>query len=438
MPLNLATIYSTLGNPNSLVPLGIKDVSNSLGITACSYVTGKEEGQDRFIDEFGTQALWLFGIPLFKKIFNLTAFKAFNLDSTVDARILKDKDVFEKIKQNAPTEEIKQKLKDVEKHQKLFKNLVATKFVVATALTVASYIGLTKIKQNYTEKKIRENLIKEHEKKQQLIDQKNQQNEKKVEKSKAPNFKGFGAVVEEFAFSPVKNMYILDGFITGERLRDSRSAQELAGYAIKEGSYLFFMYYAGRKIQEWMEQAAKKNHNKSITLDSRVIEDLRLQKRFENGSIQKSLEEFKKVENNKAELYDFIINNPNNYIVRACKKSDIIARYDNTAKIDTRKYIDLDEVKNTAKDIEELYSQYKSALNKGETSEQFFNGSKSMKGLKQLKRIAVLKNIGTGILALGVVTPLIMLLKRLTDDAGKEFQTKKDIKEKLINEGVIS
>ena len=39
-----------------------------------------------------------------------------------------------------------------------------------------------------------------------------------------------------------QNMWILDGFITGERLKDSRSPQEFVGYGIKEASTLFFMY----------------------------------------------------------------------------------------------------------------------------------------------------------------------------------------------------
>ena len=46
-------------------------------------------------------------------------------------------------------------------------------------------------------------------------------------------------------------------------------------------------------------------------------------------------------------------------------------------------------------------------------------------------------NIGSCILALGVITPSIMLLKRMTDKSGPEFQTKKEIKEQLIKEGVI-
>ena len=79
-------------------------------------------------------------------------------------------------------------------------------------------------------------LIKEYNQKQ------HQNNKTSASTGENPSFKGIGEVVKNFAFSPVKNMWILDGAITGERLADSRSPQEFMGYSIKEGLYLFFMY----------------------------------------------------------------------------------------------------------------------------------------------------------------------------------------------------
>ena len=71
-------------------------------------------------------------------------------------------------------------------------------------------------------------------------------------------------------------------------------------------------------------------------------------------------------------------------------------------------------------------------MGKGETSELFF------KSLKKLKRGSVLANIGISALALGVVTPAVMLGKRLISKDDTEFQTKKDIREQLKNEGIIA
>ena len=421
--VNVAKIYSTLGNPNSLIPLAVKDISATAGMTAGSFVTGKEEGQDRFIDEMGTELIWLLGIPGFKWLFDNTVFKALGYDAKFDARNLKDEKVFEKIKQYAPTEDIQKNIEKIGKNQKTFKNAAKAKFFVSTGLAIASYIGLTKFKQNFTEKKIRENLIAEYNASLNKEDNKS---------TSSPTFKGAGSVIESFAFSPVKNMWILDGAITGERLKDSRSPQEFVGYAIKEMSTLFFMYYAGGKIQELLEKNATQKHNKSISLDARVLEGEMLKNAFKDGSVEKHLNELKKECSNNVEMFDFIHKNPENIVVKTAKKSDIVKMYKKTDKIDTRKFIDYEEFKNVGDKIEELYKQYKDALKKGETTEKFFEG------VKKLKRKSIIMNIGTCILALGIVTPAIMLTKRFLGKDDQEFQTKKEIREKLIAEGVIA
>ena len=463
--VNVAAIFSTLGNPNSLIPLAVKDVSSTAAITGSSFLTGKEEGQDRLIDEVGTQIIWLLGIPAFKWLFDKTIFKAYGLDSKFDVRNLKDKDVFEKIKEYAPSEEIQKSLEKIGNKQGLFKNVALYKFFFATGATIASYIGLTRAKQTYTENKIKKNLIAEYNAqkakqnntytenkiKQNLINEFNKTKsleDKNTPTSKQENlsFKGIGEIVKNFAFSPVKNMWILDGAITGERLADSRSPQEFAGYGIKEGLYLFFMYYAGNKIQEALEKRADKKYKKSIGLDARVIEGGKLQKAFENGSIKDSLEAFAKIKEAKdADIYEFLHKNPENDVVKVAKDSDVISmlqkpkkwyqifnKPEYTDKIDTRKYIDLKDIKGVYEKIDTLYKQFLDATAKGETSDAFFNG------VKKLKRHSIITNIGTCIFALSIVTPAAMLAKRLLGKDNSEFQTKKEIREQLIKEGIIS
>jgi hypothetical protein len=240
-------------------------------------------------------------------------------------------------------------------------------------------------------------------------------------------------------------MWILDGAITGERLKDSRSPQELVGYGIKEAFTLCFMYYAGDKIQSYMENQANKKHNKSIGLDARVLEGDVLRKSFEDGSVQKSLEEFKAANTSKADLYEFIHNNPENIVVKTAKESDVIGccetpvkkwgvtyKYKKTDKIDVRKYFDSEGIESIHNKIETLYKQYQDAIAKGETSEKFFDM------VKRLKRGSILTNIGVCIAALGVLTPGVMLFKRLTANNDTEFHTKKVIREQLIKDGVIA
>ena len=436
--VNVAAIFSTLGNPNSLIPLAIKDTASSTGMTVGSFITGKEEGQDRFIDEVGTEILWLMGIPGFKWLFDKTVYKAAKIDSKFDVRNFKNKNILEKIQQYAPTEEIKKSVEKIAKNPNKTKNIALAKFFISTGLTIGTYIGLTKAKHKYTEKKIRDNILKEYNSKKAKEENQNKQ-------TGEVSFKGIGSFVKNFAFSPVKNMWLLDGAITTERLADSRSPQEFMGYAIKEASLLFFMYYMGGKIQKICEKFAKKKYNKSIGLDARVLEHESLQKAFKDGSIIKSLEEFDAVKSKgDTAIYEFLHKNPENQIVKVAKKSDLIKMYSepkkwyqifekaqNTDKIDTRRFIDLEDIKGVDNKLKVLYKQYKTALSNGETAEKFFAG------VKKLKRGSVMMNIASSIFALGVLTPMVMLAKRMSDNDNVEFETKKQIREQMIKEGVI-
>ena len=237
-------------------------------------------------------------------------------------------------------------------------------------------------------------------------------------------------------------MWIVDGAITTERLADSRSPQEFFGYAVKEGFSLCFLYYAGGKIQSLLENRALKKHNRSIALESTILENNYIKKIFSDGSVKDSFKMFDKIKsaslkNSKTqkdalELYDFLHNNPENAIVKTAKQAKIITSYKGTDKIDTRAYIDLEEIEKLKNSLEELYKQYTDSRKKGESTEEFF------KSLKKLKRSAVITNIGSCILALGVLAPAIMLVKRKLFDRDSEFQTKREIRDKLVKEGVIS
>jgi len=470
-----AKIYSILGNPKSLVPLAVKDGANCLGLTASSYVTGKkEEAQDRFIDETGTEAIWLGSIPLFKKGIDKTLFKYTKYDSKYDIRNLENPEIFNKTKKYAPTKAIAENIEKIGKNSKVFKSLNFIKVGAATILALASYNILTDLKQKYTEKKIEKRIRAElkqihHDKfeaSNNFVKNKNEQEHITFSSIKKHNKNvSFKGGLSDFILDPVKNMYVLDGGITGLRLAKSRDPQEFMGYAIKEGGFLFFMYYLGNKIQNHLIDKADKKHNKSIELDSRVLEDNNFKNLFKTGEIEKSLDEFptyieetapqkgivqkikdfidppkKSVERmaKDAELYEFIHKNPDNYVIKAAKKSDIIENYKvrkngilgyfqkkiDTGLIDTRKYIDMDVMRNTHKNIKKLYGQYK---NSGQDIDTFFDG------VRKLKRNSIKSNMASSIIALGVVLPGIMLAKRLLSN-DKEFATAKRIREKVENE----
>lgn len=446
--MSIAKIFSVLGNPQSLVPLAIKDSANITGMTAASAVTSKEEARDRFIDEVGTGAIWLGTIPLYKKVVDKTLFKVAGYDANYDVRNLKNNEVFEQTKKYAPTEEIKSKIEKIGKNQKVFKGLNAAKFVIATGAALATYNVLTDMKQKYTHNRIKSKLLKEEEEKSKALMAHNSAQTKKKDlnftnvsqvrshnnlQKGNPNFKGGFDVM----LDPVKNMMVFDAGITGERLGKSRSPQEFVGYAIKEGGFWAFMYFLGKKIQDHFENVADTKHNKNIGLDARVLENEKFKQSFADKSIEASLNSFDPELSDK-ELYEYLHKNPDNMVVDVAKQSDIIQTYkkpkkwyqiftkaEDTGKIDTRKYINLDDVRNTHKNMSKLYKQFNES---GETIDEFFNG------VRKLKRGSIIKNMGSTIFALGIVLPGIMLADRLLKPNNKEFAVEKHIKEQLKQE----
>ncbi len=458
--ITASKIYSTLGNNNSLVPLAVKDVANSLGITAGSYITGDAtEGKDRFIDEVGTQFIWLFGIPIYKKVLDWTIFKPFKYDPKVDPRIMHDKEVLKQAFRYAD-ESVRGNIKKAAQNQKIFKGLTFGKFAASTALTIFSYGALTKFRYKYTEQKIREeekakmaaaskangnnaksgttttstHLPPKFSQAFSAVHKDNQQaNTAKDDKQPAFTGKTPLQVLDHFMFSPTNNLMIVDGAITGERLVMSETKQDFFGYLIKEGSFWGFMYFAGQKIQNHLEKSAETKHNRNIGLDARVIESKELNEAMKTTKLAESLEEFGKVYGKSdAEIYKFLNTNPDNLIVQFAKKSDIIETFPEkkflgfvlkkSDRIDNRRYINISDVKSVYENLGKLKAQLGEYLteNTGNTVDNF------LKEVKKLKRASVLKNIGSCIGALGIIAPAIMVGFRFMSN-NKDFERKQRI-----------
>ena len=208
------------------------------------------------------------------------------------------------------------------------------------------------------------------------------------------------------------------------------------------------MYFASQKIQKVLENKAQKE-GKTISFDSRVIENPELKKSLANGDLQKALNDFATNKTN-AQIYEFLNTVPDNTVVKFAKQADIVKTLDktdgfwnklarkiglkgkleNADKIDTRAFIDMDELKNFVQKLQNLQNQYK---NSGENIDDF------SKKLVSLKRNAVLKGIGACILALGILTPTIMVtIRLLRNDKGFQVREKieRELAENKYNENV--
>lgn len=445
-------IISTFGDHTSLYPLAVKDCVNSLGMTAFSYdAGGKIEAKDRFIDEFGTQAIWLGGLPFFKWAFNKTAYKAAKLNPNIDMRLVADKDQFEvaskyakEFSKKLDDKNLINSLTDAGKQSKLFRNLFLSKFATATALTLGSFFTLVKVKQNFTkkqiekefwEKKAKEGFYKNDVAKSQAFKgfasaapaKSSEANGTK----KAQSFKGAANFMQSFMFDPVKNLFIVDAGITGERLASSRTKSEFVEYSIKEGSLLLFMYVAGRYVQKGIEKFSEKVFKKPIELHAEFLSSKELKEAIETGKINKDLDAFSKISGSKKGIYEFFYaeKNADNVIVQAAKKSGILSTLKNASKKDSglinpHQFIDAEKMKELADNLSKVKESFK---NSGEGLEQFLKKSTN------LKIGSVAANIGLSCLFLGLVVPYAMLKYREKQNGNKEFHVQKQIQQTLEN-----
>ena len=441
MPSNIGSqIVSHLGSPNSRIPLAVKDTFNIAGYTYRSYEAGGNiEAKDKLVDEVGTSAIWLAGIPLYRKLIDKTIFKAAKISPEVDYRVVKNKDYFKKAVENAPTEKIKDEIVNAGNKLSSTRNLNLLKFGLSLALTMASYFGLTKLKQAMTKKNIEKEYLKKLESQQNnknsKYDNLKLQTSSVFEKfnnnnktSSNPSFGSLKSVVgigEEFVLNPIKNMIILDTGISAERVVNARNSGEKKEYAIKEGSFLFFIYGADNLIKKGLNALSKKVLKAPIDLDANVLSSDMAKNIIKDKAAGEEVKNFiKEFGNNKnsEKIYDFIFNNPNGTIAEAAKKSGVISVIEDGKSIDTRKFIDTKQIVKIAKNLDDFISAGKNASN----IESYITK------VKALKVGSTLTGIAACCAALGVIIPKVMYnYREKTQNGNSGFHVKEQYEKEL-------
>ncbi len=435
MTMNIGSkLVSKLGSTNSRIPLAAKDIFNSAGYTYFSYdAGGKIEGKDRLVDEVGTGALWLFGIPAYKKLIDKTIFKEAGISPDVDVRILKDKDYLKQAIENAPTKNILKDLKKAGDNIPKTKALTIIKFVMSIGLTMLSYFALTKFKQNMTKKNIeKEFLEKQIESQPQTLSPYNKENlifydftvGNKQQKNPSFGSSNLSRVAESIVLNPINNMFILDTCISGERLSNARTKGEFAEYGIKEGSFLFFVYVADKLIKKGIETLSERLLKCPIKLDAKFLSSNLAENILNNKSLQEEVKEFSKRFGKNCDtnaLYEYIFKNQNSTIVEAAKSSGIISII-KTGQIDTRKYIDIKQIQELAENLQKFIS-----------SSTTSNNTKSyLNKIKALKVGSTILNIGICCLFLGYIVPKMMYNYRQKHQNGKnDFHVKTEYEKEL-------
>lgn len=430
-------VISTLGNKESLLPIMLKDGVDSTALTVKSFKEGGVvEGTDRFIDEFGTQAIWIGGIPFYKKLIDWSAYKLAKINPEVDPRILNNNeyakwatDNAKGIMSNSKTQTVKEALTDCLKDGgKTAKNLYKGKIIAATALTLGTFFALTKTKQNKTKHTVI-NEIKEQQKDKPSLKNVEYGNSavfseiNKLTSNSQPSFKGvIQKAVDGVMFNPVHNMKIIDAGITTERLACSRNKTEFAEHAIKEGSFLFFLYGFGNLLEKGINEFSSKVLKKPIDLGIDVLMDKKFSQALENGTILNDIAKMPANNKSLTEKLNFLVQNPDNIVVQAAKKSGIVSTVKDASGnvfVDTSKFIDTKAIETLAENLKDIDGKFKVS---GESVKKFLGKSKG------LKVGSVMANIGVSCLFLGYIVPKAVYKYREMKTGSTKFHVAEDIK----------
>lgn len=166
-------------------------------------------------------------------------------------------------------------------------------------------------------------------------------------------------------------------------------------------------------------------------MDARVIESEELAKAFKDGSLTKSSEKVLKL-NSYNNMLDYIHNNPDDFVVKMAKMSDVIPTLKKATQaddVDYRQFIDYDEFQNIANKLQKLskkFEAFKATDVKDKSIEAF------LKNVKKVKRNSTLLNIGACIGALGVLAPALMIAMRKFGNDNGGFQVKEDIRKEMM------
>lgn len=444
---SLNILSGLANNSDSIIPMAVKDtISNCAIVATYKKRGGKDDARERAIEEFGTGAVWLFGIPAVKLLFDKTVYPLLKLKSGFDIRILKNKEDFNLAKEAAQTalasnpnnsalKEMADTLNTIDaknsilkniSNKNLYKSLFIAKFLLSTALSAFALTKIIKYKQKTTQKRIEDEITqkkKQSKATREAVDKKVKQSnvyqifEGAQNKKANPSFTG--AALDLFMYNPIANTSILDGVITTTRLKEARKG-ERKEVALKEAFQIFFIYAIARPTQLLFENVGK-HFNRPIELDPKII--------FSQNAKQEIADAAKVIKeaglNNldakdiQKQIYKLASDNSNNPLIQLLAKNGDISLVGKEGS-KALNYLQSMDAKGIQKTINNILN-----LNKN---------TKNLKSIKAYKLFAVFANIAIGALAMGVLQPLVNIWMRKTLNNGDHRNPAIVEQERLMNQ----
>ena len=391
--MSYINIISAVGNNRGIAPLFVRDccieIPSKLGLTYNQNLKDSKQMannalRERFIDEYGTSAIWMGGPVLIGK-FADWAIKKSGFSPNVNMSLFKErkdqgiKFNIEKFKDKAPNE-VKELQKALLKRGK-YQNLQAGKFALSTLIPIA-LMGFVLPKLNF---KLTENINKKQNK---IL---TRPSEDKTGKSKKPSFKGLASTMANM--SNVNKMAVTDGGLTVGRVWTARNKYEQMELGFKNAMMMFLNFVFPIYLAKGLDKLSLKLFNTNVNLDPKLMNNNEFLASIKEDSIQMPA--------NKENIIEFLDKNPESKFSKLCEEYCGVKYLKNRVR-DPREFVDTKKIEGFINELKKFSTQIKSDG----------NIEKYSKKAIRIKSANIAANVGISSFLLAIALPKLIFFLR--------------------------
>lgn len=388
--MSLINIISAVGNNRGIAPLFVRDccieIPSKLGLTYNQNLKDSRQMannavRERFIDEYGTSAIWMGGPVLLGKFSNWVIKKC-GYNAGVNMSLFKErkdqgiKYNIEKFREIAP-----EAIKDMEKallNKSKYQRLQAGKFAISTLIPIA-LMGFLLPKLNFKlTEKIRE---KQGGNVRSNVNQNN-----------TVSFKGLASTMANM--SNVNKMAFTDGGLTIGRVWTARNKYEQMELGFKNSMMMFLNFVFPIYLAKGLDKLSMKLFNTDVNLDPKLMNDSKFLEKIKKNII--------KTPEKREEIIEFLDKNPESDFAKLCEEYCGVKYLKNRVR-DPREFVDTRKIEGFAKEIKKFSAE----AGKSNDIKQY------AKRAVKIKSANIAANVGISSFLLAVALPeLIFFLRK--------------------------
>ena len=459
----LVNLISAIGNNNSFAPLLVRDcgieaptkVAQTYNQNAKeSPIMAKHATRERIIDEYGSSAIWLGGVPAVEFLCNKIIDKK-GLNSKVNYKLLdKNKNAMSDIDrlqqgvdiniakfENNKSQDVIDAIADLKKaksNKNILKNMTVAKYTAAIAIPVA-LMGFVLPKSNFAltnyllkkdaekglipEKYLRDKKFANEEVKEGVkLDISSKDNNAIIvntpkddrfttlnsmrglsfnkTKSNSPSFTGFASFMT--GLTQQQKMAMTDGGLGIGRVGTSRRKNEAIENGVRVAGMMYLNFVAPKQIDKLLDKGITKTFGINPSLDPKIMANKRFLALIRSDKLE--------LPKSQEEVIDFIDNNPKSVFSKVAEEKGIV-KFLKSGTRDPRCYVNTETLFKLSQQMSDFKDCARGNYAKGEKADTKVIAKYAKKALGA-KSASILTNIAISSSLLAIALPQTQFLLR--------------------------